>query len=84
MRTNLEDKCTVSEVLSRSLTVMRTTVHSSKIGKHSLTRKTTELGCESLFQLQHSNFPVKLMREYRSVTYFWKYHNSLLPHSRPR
>ena len=29
MRTNLEDKCTVSEELSRSLTVMRTTVHSS-------------------------------------------------------
>ena len=29
VRTNLEDKCTVSEALSRSLTVMRTTVHSS-------------------------------------------------------
>ena len=29
MKTNLEDKCTVSEALSRSLLVMRTTVHST-------------------------------------------------------
>ena len=29
MKTNLEDKCTVSEALSRSLNVMRTTIHSS-------------------------------------------------------
>ena len=29
MKTNLEDKCTVSEALSQSLTFMRTTVHSS-------------------------------------------------------
>ena len=29
MRTNLEDKCTVSGALSRSLNVMRTTIHSS-------------------------------------------------------
>ena len=28
MKTNLEDKCTVSEALSRSLNVMRTTIHS--------------------------------------------------------
>ena len=29
MKTNLEDKCTVSEALSRSLNVMRSTIHSS-------------------------------------------------------
>ena len=29
MRTNLEDKCTISKTLSRFLAVMRTTVHSS-------------------------------------------------------
>ena len=29
MKTNMEDKCTVSEALSRSLNVMRTTIHSS-------------------------------------------------------
>ena len=28
MKTNLEDKCTVGEALSRSLNVMRTTIHS--------------------------------------------------------
>ena len=30
-------------------------------------------------KIKHSIFPVKLMLEYRSVTYFWKYQNSLLP-----
>ena len=30
-------------------------------------------------KIKHSIFSIKLMLEYRSVTYFWKYRNSLLP-----
>ena len=30
-------------------------------------------------KFKHSTFPIKLMLEYRSVIYFWKYRNNLLP-----
>ena len=29
-------------------------------------------------EIKHSIFPIKLLLEYRSVTYFWKYQNSLI------
>ena len=30
-------------------------------------------------KIKHSIFPIKFMLAYRSVTYFWKYQNSLIP-----